>query len=316
MKILVTGGAGFLGSNLCKKLLENQENNVICLDNFSSGKKENILELMHNSRFKLIEHDITEYLDIEVEQIYNAACEASPKFYQSHHLRTFETCILGTKNLLELAKKYNAKFIQFSTSEIYGNPLQHPQHENYFGNVNTMGVRSCYDEGKRAAETLCFIYNKEYNVRTKVIRIFNTFGPNMREDDGRVISNFINKAIRNEDIEVYGDGTQTRSLCYVDDLIDGILKMMNSSDDIIGPINLGNNYELTMNELAQKVIALTGSTSKIIYKPLPQDDPIKRKPSLELAKELLGYVPKISIDEGIKKTIQYYNSLKTTSKNS
>ena len=306
MKILVTGGAGFLGSNLCKKLLENEENYVICMDNFSSGKMENIQDLINNERFELINNDITKNIDIEVEQIYNAACEASPKFYQSDHLKTFDTCIAGTRNLLELAKKYNAKFMQFSTSEVYGNPLVHPQNEKYWGNVNTMGIRSCYDEGKRAAETLCFIYNKEYNVRTKVIRSFNTYGPNMREDDGRVISNFINKALKNEDLEVYGDGTQTRSLCYVDDLLDGIVKMMNTNDDTVCPVNLGNDEEITINELATKIIYLTNSNSKIVYRALPQDDPIKRKPDLTLAQKILNYYPSVTIDEGLKKTIEYY----------
>lgn len=310
MKILVTGGAGFLGSNLCKRLLEDEENYVICMDNFSSGKMNNIQDLIDNERFELLKHDITDKIDLEVDEIFNAACEASPKFYQENHLKTFDTCITGTRNLLDLAKKYNAKFLQFSTSEIYGNPLVHPQNEKYWGNVNTMGIRSCYDEGKRAAETLCFIYNKQYNVKTKVIRIFNTYGPNMREDDGRVISNFINRALKNEDLEVYGDGKQTRSLCYVDDLIDGIIKMMNSNDDIVGPINLGNDCEITINELAEKVIDLTNSESKIVYKELPQDDPIKRKPDLTLAREILGYSPNISIDEGIKRTMEYYNNMK------
>lgn len=310
MKILVTGGAGFLGSNLCKRLLEEKENDVICVDNFSSGKIENVKDLINNPRFELRDFDITNQIDVKVDQIYNAACPASPKFYQQNHLKTFDTCITGTRNLLELAKKCNAKFLQFSTSEIYGNPLEHPQNEKYYGNVNIMGIRSCYDEGKRAAETLCFIYNKEYKVKTKVIRIFNTYGPNMREDDGRVISNFINKALNNEDLEVYGDGNQTRSLCYVDDLLDGIIKMMNSSDEIVGPINLGNPYEITMNELAKKVIESTNSKSKIIHKKLPQDDPIRRKPDLTLAKTILDYSPKISIDEGINKTIEYYKNHK------
>lgn len=309
MKILVAGGAGFLGSNLCKKLLEENNNYVICLDNFSSGKMENIKSIMDNERFKLIESDIINQIDLDVDQIYNAACLASPKFYQQNHLETFDTCVIGTRNLLDLAKKCNAKFLQFSTSEIYGNPLEHPQNETYYGNVNTMGVRSCYDEGKRAAETLCFLYNKEYNVKTKVVRIFNTYGPNMRKDDGRVISNFITKALKNEDIEVYGNGNQTRSLCYVDDLLDGIIKMMNSKDDVIGPINLGNSYEISINDLAKKIIKLTNSKSKIIYKELPQDDPIKRKPDLTLAETILGYLPKISLDEGIKATIEYYKSI-------
>lgn len=308
MKILVAGGAGFLGSNLCKRLLETKENSVICIDNFSSGKIENIKDLINNERFELRDFDITNKIDLDVDEIYNAACPASPKFYQQNHLQTFDTCITGTRNLLELAKQNNAKFLQFSTSEIYGNPLEHPQNEKYYGNVNITGIRSCYDEGKRAAETLCFIYNKEYNVKTKVIRIFNTYGPNMREDDGRVISNFINKALRNENLEVYGDGTQTRSLCYVDDLLDGIIMMMNSGDEISGPINLGNSHEITMNELAEKVIKLTNSKSKIIHKELPQDDPVKRRPDLTLAKNILGYCPKISVEEGIKKTIEYYKT--------
>ena len=309
IKILVTGGAGFLGSNLCKRLLEDENNYVICMDNFSSGKIENIQELIDNERFELLKHDITDKIDFEVDEIFNAACEASPKFYQQDHLKTFDTCITGTRNILELAKKYNAKFLQFSTSEIYGNPLVHPQKEEYWGNVNTMGIRSCYDEGKRAAETLCFIYNKEYNVKTKVIRIFNTYGPNMREDDGRVISNFINRALNSENLEVYGDGTQTRSLCYVDDLLNGIIKMMDSNDNIVGPINLGNDCEITINELAEKVIKHINSKSKIVYKKLPQDDPLKRRPDLTLAKKLLDYYPIVSIDEGIKRTIEYYINL-------
>ena len=304
MKVLVTGGAGFLGSNLCKRLLENKENYVICIDDFSSGKMDNIENLKSNERFELINYNITNSIDIEVDEIYNAACKASPKFYQQNHLKTFDTCVTGTRNLLDLAKKYNAKFLQFSTSEVYGNPLIHPQKESYLGNVNTMGIRACYDEGKRAAETLCFIYNKEYNVKSKVIRIFNTYGPNMRADDGRVIPSFINKALKNEDLEVYGDGTQTRSLCYIADLLDGIIKIMQTDDDIIGPVNLGNDYEITINELAKKIIEITNSKSKIIYKLLPQDDPIKRKPDLSLAKELLGYSPKVSLDEGLKRTIE------------
>lgn len=306
MRILVTGGAGFLGSNLCKKLLDEKDNYVICLDNFKSGKEENIKELLTNERFELINHDITKEIDLKVDQIYNAACLASPKFYQENSIDTFDTCIIGVRNLLNLAKKYNAKFLQFSTSEIYGNPLEHPQKETYFGNVNTMGARSCYDEGKRAAETLCYLYNREYNVRTKVIRIFNTYGPNMRSDDGRVISNFINKALKNEDIEIYGDGNQTRSLCFVDDLIDGIIKMMNSDDNIVGPINLGNPEEITINDLAKKIITLTSSNSNVVFKSLPEDDPIKRKPDITVANKVLKYSPKIPLEEGLKRTIDYY----------
>ncbi len=306
MRILVAGGAGFLGSNLCKKLLEEKDNYVICLDNFSSGKKENIEDIENNERFELVESDIINKIDLDIDQIYNAACLASPKFYQEKSLETFDTCVVGTRNLLDLAKKYNAKFLQFSTSEIYGDPLEHPQNEKYYGNVNTMGIRSCYDEGKRAAETLCFLYNKKYNIKTKVVRIFNTYGPYMRKDDGRVISNFITKALRNEDIEVYGDGNQTRSLCYVDDLLDGIIKMMSSNDDIIGPINLGNSYEVSINDLAQKIIKLTNSNSKIIYKELPQDDPVRRKPDITCAQNILGYSPKVSLEEGLNYTIEFY----------
>lgn len=305
-RILVTGGAGFIGSNLCKKLLENKNNYVICVDNLTSGRLENINELNDKENFVFHNIDITEKFDIPIEQIYNAACPASPKIYNKQQLKTLETNLKGTKNLLELSKKYNATFLQFSTSEVYGNPTVHPQKEQYFGNVNIIGERACYDEGKRAAETLCYLYNKEYNVNAKIIRIFNTYGINMREDDGRVVPNFIMNALQNKDIEIYGNGTQTRSLCYIDDMIDGIIKMMNANSNIIGPINLGNDYEITINELAHKIIQLTNSKSKIVYKELPQDDPIKRRPDLTLAKKILDYYPRISLDEGLKKCISYY----------
>ncbi len=312
MRILVAGGAGFLGCNLCKKLLEDEENYIVCVDNFSSGKMENIEEILNDERFEILNADISEEIDIDVDHIYNAACPASPKFYQNNQLQTFKTCIKGTENLLKLAQRKKANFLQFSTSEIYGNPLEHPQNENYFGNVNTLGIRSCYDEGKRAAETLCYIYNREHNVKTKIVRIFNTYGPKMREDDGRVIPNFIIKALKNETIEVYGDGTQTRSLCYVDDLIDGIIRLMNSKVDYTRPVNLGNDHEITINELAEKIINLTNSKSLIKFKPLPEDDPIKRKPDLKLANKMLDYYPRTSIDEGLKITIDYFkNCLKT-----
>lgn len=309
IRILVTGGAGFIGSNLCKTLVKNEENYVICVDNLLSGRIENLKDLNNQNNFEFCNIDITEKFDIPVDQIYNAACPASPKIYSKHSLKTFETIVEGTKNLLELARKYNATFLQFSTSEVYGNPMVHPQTEKYYGNVNTIGTRSCYDEGKRAAETLCYLFNKEYNVKTKIVRIFNTYGINMREDDGRVIPNFITHALKNEDIEIYGDGTQTRSLCYIDDMIEGLINLMNTDASITGPINLGNDCEITMNELAKKIIELTNSQSKIVYKELLQDDPIRRKPDLTLAKELLNYNPKVSLETGLSKSIQFYKNI-------
>lgn len=309
VRILVTGGAGFIGSNLCKTLVKNEENYVICVDNLLSGRIENLKDLNNQNNFEFCNIDITEKFDIPVDQIYNAACPASPKIYSKHSLKTFETIVEGTKNLLELARKYNATFLQFSTSEVYGNPIVHPQTEKYYGNVNAIGARSCYDEGKRAAETLCYLFNKEYNVKTKIVRIFNTYGINMREDDGRVIPNFITHALKNEDIEIYGDGTQTRSLCYIDDMIEGLINLMNTDASITGPINLGNDCEITMNELAKKIIELTNSQSKIVYKELLQDDPIRRKPDLTLAKELLNYNPKVSLETGLSKSILFYKNI-------
>lgn len=315
-KILVTGGAGFLGSNLCKKLVEDKNNFIYCLDNLYTGKKENIEELLKEDNFEFIEDDIRTFTSFsttgytlffdKIDEIYNAACPASPPAYQKNPIFTIETSFIGIKNMLELARKNNAKLLQFSTSEIYGNPLVHPQKEDYFGNVNPIGIRSCYDEGKRIAETLCFDYYRKYKTKIKIIRIFNTYGPNMDKNDGRVVSNFINQALNNEDITIYGDGSQTRSFCYVDDLIDGIIKMMNTSDSIIGPINLGNPREFTIKELAYLVLDKIDTNSKLIYKDLPQDDPIKRKPDISKANFELVWRPKITLEEGLQKTIEYF----------
>lgn len=304
-KILVAGGAGFLGSNLCRKLLDNGDY-VICLDNLFTGRKSNIEDLLDNKNFEFIEHDIQKPIDIKVDQIYNAACPASPPAYQKSPTNTTKTCVLGLINLLDLATKNNATILQFSTSEIYGDPLVHPQVEDYRGNVNPIGIRACYDEGKRVGETLMFDYAREFGTKIKVIRIFNTYGPAMDKNDGRVVSNFIVEALNGKDITIYGDGTQTRSFCYVDDLIDGIIKMMNSDESFQGPVNLGNPGEFTMLELANLVIKLTKSKSKIVYKPLPSDDPIKRKPDISLAKKKLKWTPKIKLEKGLKKTIEYF----------
>ena len=303
MKILVTGGAGFIGSHLCMALVKNG-NEVICLDNLFTGSIENIKKLKDCSNFKFVEHDITKEYYEEVDCIYNLACPASPVHYQFNPIKTIKTNVLGAINTLELAKKYSAKILQASTSEIYGDPLEHPQKEEYWGNVNTIGVRSCYDEGKRAAETLFSDYHRMYNVDIKIARIFNTYGPNMAINDGRVISNFIVQALSNKDITIYGNGSQTRSFCYVDDLLKGLMSLMDKNYTF--PINLGNDKEYTMLELAKIIIKLTNSNSKIIYKPLPSDDPIKRKPDLSKAKEILNYSPKISIEEGLNKTIKYF----------
>ena len=306
-RILVTGGAGFIGSHLCETLL-GQGNEVICLDNFFSGRKENIVHLINNPRFEVIRHDITQPILLEVDQIYNFACPASPGFYQYNPVKTVKTSILGALNMLGLAKRVKARILQASTSEVYGDPKVHPQKEDYWGHVNCIGVRSCYDEGKRVAETLMYDYRKQNNVDTKIIRIFNTYGDRMLQNDGRVVSNFIVQALKNDDITVYGDGTQTRSFCFVDDLVDGIIKMMNT-DNFPGPVNLGNPGEFTILELAEKVIKLTGSKSKIIYKPLPQDDPMQRQPDISLAKEKLNWQPKINLEDGLKRTIEYFKSV-------
>lgn len=304
-RILVTGGAGFIGSHLCEKLLE-QGNYVVCLDNFFTGSKSNVNHLLSDSNFELVEHDIVEPFDIKVDEIYNLACPASPPHYQYDSVKTTKTSILGIINMLELAKKYNSKILQASTSEVYGNPIVHPQVEGYWGNVNPIGVRSCYDEGKRCAETLMMDYHRQYNVQTRIVRIFNTYGTNMDKNDGRVVSNFIVQALKNEDITIYGDGSQTRSFCYVSDLVDGIIKMMNNSQNFIGPVNLGNPSERTIFDFAKLIIELTNSNSKIVFKSLPADDPIQRKPDITLAKKELNWGPKIDIEKGLEKTIKYF----------
>lgn len=309
MRILVTGGAGFLGSNLCKRLLEDEDNYVIALDNMQTGRMINIEPFLSNPRFEFIKHDIKEPIDLVVDQIYNAACPASPPAYQASPTDTTKTCVLGMIHMLDLATKNNAKILQFSTSEVYGNPEQHPQPETYRGCVNPIGIRSCYDEGKRCAEALCFDYNREFGTKIKVIRIFNTYGPNMDPKDGRVVSNFIIQALKGEDITIYGDGTQTRSFQYVDDLIEGIYRMMNNSrDDFLGPVNLGNPGEFTMIELAEKVLAKIDTKSKLVYRPLPADDPTRRQADISVAyRELNGWKPQIALDEGLDKTIEYFS---------
>ncbi len=306
-KILVTGGAGFLGSHLCERLL-NEGNEVICLDNYFTGQKQNIVHLLDNPFFELIRHDVTMPFFIEVDEIYNLACPASPIHYQYNPIKTIKTSVMGAINMLGLAKRIRAKILQASTSEVYGDPKEHPQTESYWGNVNPIGYRACYDEGKRCAESLFINYYRQNNVNIKIIRIFNTYGPRMHPNDGRVVSNFIMQALNNEDITVYGDGSQTRSFCYVDDLVDGMIRMMNTADDFIGPVNVGNPVEFTILELAQQVINLTGSKSKIIYEPLPSDDPLQRKPDITLAKNKLNWEPKVQLREGLMKTIQYFNS--------
>jgi len=304
-KILVTGGAGFIGSHLCERLL-NEGNDVICLDNYFTGTKKNISRFIGNPFFELLRHDVTFPLYIEVDQIYNLACPASPIHYQFDPVQTTKTSVHGAINMLGLAKRTKARILQASTSEVYGDPEVHPQKEDYWGRVNPIGVRSCYDEGKRCAETLFFDYYRQHNVDIKVVRIFNTYGPNMHPNDGRVVSNFIVQALKGEDITIYGDGNQTRSFCYVDDLVDGLIKMMDTEKGFTGPVNLGNPGEFTMNELAQKVLKLTQSKSAIKYFPLPQDDPRQRKPDIELAQNKLNWDPHIPLEEGLEKTINYF----------
>lgn len=304
-RILITGGAGFIGSHLCERLL-NEGNDVICIDNFFTGSKDNIRHLLDNNRFELVRHDVTKEYYAEVDQIYNMACPASPPHYQYNPIKTIKTSVLGVTNMLGLAKRCRATILQASTSEVYGNPLVHPQTEDYWGNVNPIGIRSCYDEGKRCAETLIMDYHRQNNVDTRIIRIFNTYGPNMDPNDGRVVSNFIVQALQNKDITMYGDGTQTRSFCYVSDLVDGIVKMMNNEQKFIGPVNLGNPSERTVYDLAELIIKLTNSNSKIKFAPLPQDDPLQRKPDISLAKKELGWEPKVDIEEGLLKTIEYF----------
>ncbi|MBV9242662.1 MAG: SDR family oxidoreductase [Acidobacteria bacterium] len=307
MRILVTGGAGFIGSHLCERLLK-EGNDVLCLDNFFTGRKENILHLLDAHHFELVRHDVTEPILLEVDQIYNLACPASPIHYQYNPIKTVKTNVMGTINMLGLAKRVHARILQASTSEVYGDPIEHPQTESYWGNVNPIGLRSCYDEGKRVAETLMMDYNRQGNVDTRIVRIFNTYGERMLENDGRVVSNFVVQALRGEELTIYGDGSQTRSFCYVSDLVDGLIRLMNAplSDDIHMPVNMGNPGEFTMNELAQEVGKATGKDIRIRQMPLPADDPKQRKPNIERAKELLGWEPKVPLAEGLKKTAAYF----------
>ena len=307
-RVLVTGGAGFLGSFLCERLLENG-NDVACVDNFYTGTKRNILHLMENPYFELIRHDITFPLYLEVDEIFNLACPASPIHYQNDPVQTTKVNVHGSINMLGLAKRVNAKILQASTSEVYGDPSVHPQKEDYWGNVNPIGLRSCYDEGKRCAETLFFDYHRQHHLDIKVVRIFNTYGPRMHPNDGRVVSNFIIQALKGKDITVYGKGTQTRSFCYVDDMVDGLIKMMNSDEGFTGPVNIGNPEEFSILELAHKIIELTGSKSRIVYKELPEDDPIQRKPDISLAKKHLKWQPKAGLELGLKRTIEYFNNI-------
>jgi len=307
-RVLVTGGAGFLGSFLCERLLK-ENCDVVCVDNFYTGTKRNIVHLLENPYFELMRHDITFPLYLEVDEIYNLACPASPVHYQNDPVQTTKVNVHGAINMLGLAKRLKAKILQASTSEVYGDPTVHPQREDYRGNVNCIGPRSCYDEGKRCAETLFFDYRRQHKTKIKVARIFNTYGPRMHPNDGRVISNFIVQALLGRDITVYGDGRQTRSFCFVDDLIDGLFRLMNSPDDFTGPVNIGNPGEYTILELADKIITLTGAKSKIVYKPLPQDDPLQRKPDISLAREKLGWNPVTDLENGLQRTIDYFKNL-------
>ena len=307
-RILVTGGAGFLGSHLCKRLLD-EGHDVLCVDNFFTSSKENIKPLLDNPNFELMRHDVTFPLFVEVDEIYNLACPASPIHYQHDPVQTTKTNVHGAINMLGLAKRVNAKIFQASTSEVYGDPEVHPQKEDYWGHVNPIGYRSCYDEGKRCAETLFFDYHRQHKLRIKVGRIFNTYGPHMHPNDGRVVSNLIMQALQNKPITIYGDGSQTRSFCYVDDLIEGFVRLMNSPDDFVGPVNLGNPGEFTILELAQKIIQMTGSKSELVYEPLPSDDPTQRQPDIGLAREKLGWEPKIQLEQGLIHTIPYFESL-------
>lgn len=305
--ILVTGGAGFIGSHLCEKLLE-QGNHIICLDNFFTGSRKNIEHLFDNREFELIRHDIIEPIILEVDQIYNLACPASPVHYQYNAIKTIKTNVLGVTNMLDLADSTKARILQASTSEVYGDPIVHPQKESYWGNVNPIGIRSCYDEGKRVAETLMMDYHRQHKVDIRIIRIFNTYGPRMAQNDGRVVSNFIVQALKNEDITIYGDGSQTRSFCYVDDLVRGMISLMNA-ENFMGPVNVGNDGEYTILDLAKMIIELTNSSSKLIFKPLPSDDPCQRKPDLSLAKEKLEYAPTVNVKDGLLKTIEYFQNV-------
>ncbi|HOS39587.1 MAG TPA: SDR family oxidoreductase [Spirochaetota bacterium] len=307
-RILVTGGAGFLGSHLCDRLVA-QGHEVVCVDNFFTGAKRNIAHLLGNPRFELIRHDIIFPLFLEVDEVYNLACPASPVHYQYNAIKTIKTSVMGAINMLGLAKRTRATILQASTSEVYGDPAVHPQKETYWGNVNPIGIRSCYDEGKRCAETLFFDYHRQHSLPIKVMRIFNTYGPRMHPDDGRVVSNFIVQALKGQDITVYGDGSQTRSFCYADDLIEGMIRLMNSRDGLTGPVNIGNPNEFTILQLAEKVIALTGSKSKIIHQPLPQDDPTQRQPNIDIARAELGWEPAVQLAEGLERTIAYFREI-------
>lgn len=304
-RVLVTGGAGFVGSHLCERLVATGDD-VLCVDNFFTGRRRNVSHLLGHARFELMRHDITFPLFVEVDRIFNLACPASPIHYQYDPVQTTKTSVHGAINMLGLAKRVRAKILQASTSEVYGDPEEHPQREEYWGRVNPIGIRSCYDEGKRCAETLFFDYYRQHKVAIKVIRIFNTYGPRMHPNDGRVVSNFIVQALRGNDITIYGQGEQTRSFCYVDDLVDGMLKMMASSEDITGPINMGNPQELTIIELAEKILSLVGGRSKLIFKPLPEDDPKQRQPDISKAKAILDWEPKVSLDDGLRRTIEYF----------
>lgn len=307
-RVLVTGGAGFLGSHLCDRLVS-QGVDVLCLDNFFTGAKSNISHLLDSPNFELIRHDLVHPIFLEVDEIYNLACPASPIHYQYNPVKTVKTSVMGSINMLGLAKRVKAKILQASTSEIYGDPKVHPQKEDYWGNVNTIGPRSCYDEGKRCAETLFFDYHRQNNVNIRVARIFNTYGPRMHPNDGRVVSNFIVQALTNQDITVYGEGKQTRSFCYVEDMIEGLVSLMEGPDDFIGPVNLGNSAEYTILQLAELILKLTGSRSKIIFQPLPQDDPLQRQPDISLAQERLGWEPKVGLEQGLEKTIEYFRTI-------
>ena len=306
-RILITGGAGFLGSHLCERLL-NDGHDVLCVDNFYTSTRRNIVHLLDNPNFELMRHDVTFPLYVEVEQIYNMACPASPIHYQRDPVQTTKTSVHGAINMLGLAKRTGARILQASTSEVYGDPEVHPQTEDYWGNVNPIGIRSCYDEGKRCAETLFFDYRRQHNLPIKVARIFNTYGPKMLPDDGRVVSNFIMQALQGHDITIYGDGSQSRSFCYVDDLVEGLIRLMNSNEALTGPVNLGNPVEFTIRELAEKVIAMTSSESKIPYKSLPEDDPTQRQPDISLAIAELGWEPKVSLDDGLEPTVDYFRN--------
>jgi UDP-glucuronate decarboxylase len=307
-RVLVTGGAGFLGSHLCERLL-NDGYYIICLDNYFTGQKRNIFHLLDNKRFEVIRHDLVNPIFLEVDQIYNLACPASPVHYQYNPVKTTKTSVMGAINMLGLAKRVKARILQASTSEVYGDPTSHPQRETYWGNVNTIGPRSCYDEGKRCAETLFFDYHRQNSVHIRVVRIFNTYGPHMHPDDGRVVSNFIMQALKGEPLTIFGDGTQSRSFCYVDDMIEGLIKMMNGPDDFVGPVNLGNPTEYKIIDLAQQIISLTQSTSSIEFHPQPMDDPKRRQPDISLAKEKLNWAPRINLEEGLKSAVQYFREL-------